>query len=390
MQSQLVAKNVLLVGMDDKKMAVFRMAFKMHAAVRYSIIEQGADAQLAIVDVDGSDGVQTWHDFKSQYPDMPAIYTSVNEPEFPVHYLPKPVKIEALFPLIKATLRGEGLYNPDQKRIEREKAEAERHRLNLERKLKEKEQGVEHQDQFVVRKFQRKEQLPTANIRKFNAEHGLLGALRVICRQNKDAALVFENKPLLVAFPAIQKILLAVSPDDLKKLCENDNAEISIKYIADNPTWRKNAKVSFESCLWQFSLWTCRGRLVSEILPDTMVRLKGWPNLTRLAHISDSMRLSAFMTQTTANLHILYKILRVELKDLLDFIAATYMVGLLAADPETIQAMMQKFDSKSNSPLSEKVQGNGLQEDGIVVRQKYRAQNTGMLQRLMSRLAVKE
>ncbi|MBQ5430002.1 MAG: hypothetical protein IIU35_06365, partial [Neisseriaceae bacterium] len=77
-------------------------------------------------------------------------------------------------------------------------------------------------------------------------------------------------------------------------------------------------------------------------------------------------------------------------KDLLDFIAATYMVGLLAADPETIQAMMQKFDSKSNSPLSEKVQGNGLQEDGIVVRQKYRAQNTGMLQRLMSRLAVKE
>ena len=129
---------------------------------------------------------------------------------------------------------------------------------------------------------------------------------------------------------------------------------------------------------------------MSEILPDTMVRLKGWPNLTRLAHISDSMRLSAFMTQTTANLHILYKILRVELKDLLDFIAATYMVGLLAADPETIQAMMQKFDSKSNSPLSEKVQGNGLQEDGIVVRQKYRAQNTGMLQRLMSRLAVKE
>ena len=66
MQSQLVAKNVLLVGMDDKKMAVFRMAFKMHAAVRYNIIEQGADAQLAIVDVDGSDGVQTWHDFKSQ------------------------------------------------------------------------------------------------------------------------------------------------------------------------------------------------------------------------------------------------------------------------------------------------------------------------------------
>lgn len=102
MQSQLVAKNVLLVGMDDKKTAVFRMAFKMHAAVKYAIVEQGNDAQLAIVDVDGAEGVQTWHTFKQDFPDLPAIYTSVNEPEFPVHYLPKPVKIDALFPLIKA------------------------------------------------------------------------------------------------------------------------------------------------------------------------------------------------------------------------------------------------------------------------------------------------
>lgn len=35
-------------------------------------------------------------------------------------------------------------------------------------------------------------------------------------------------------------------------------------------------------------------------------------------------------------------------------------------------------------------QGNGLQEDGIVVRQKYHSQSTGMLKRLMSRLTAKE
>ena len=56
----------------------------------------------------------------------------------------------------------------------------------------------------------------------------------------------------------------------------------------------------------------------------------------------------------------------------------------------TDSVMLGLVNIKSTSPLSEKVQGNGLQEDGIVVRQKYRAQNTGMLQRLMSRLAVKE
>ena len=177
--------------------------------------------------------------------------------------------------------------------------------------------------------------------------------------------------------------MLAITPNDLKELCEQDEeVKVTTKFIADNPEWKRKAKVSFESCLWQFAVWTCRGRLLSAIKPDTLIRLKGWPNLTRFARIPDSMRLSAFMTQTTANLHILYKILKVELSDLLNFIAATYMIGLLVPDAQMTGQGVVSGDNK--------VQGNGLQEDGIVVRRKYKAQSTGMLQRLMSRLAVKD
>lgn len=385
MQSKSPIVNILLVGMDDKKMAVFRMAFKMHAAVRYVIVDgiSGEAPQLAIVDVDGVDGMQTWNDFKQQQPDLPAIFCSVSEPTFSVPYLAKPVKVETLFPLIRAVMKGEGVFNPVVKQQEREKAEQAR----KEKIATKKKESSPDDQQFVVRKFQRKEQLPTANMEVFSAERGLLGALRKVCLQDKDVALVYQKKPLLIVFPSIQKILLAMPPDELKLICENDDTqEIMIKYIADNPAWRQSAKVSFKSCLWQFALWSGRGRLISAINPDTLIRLKGWPNLTRLAHIPDAMRLSAFMTQTTANLHILYKILRVELVDLLNFISATYTVGLLATDLNTIQAMQA---TKEDGKEENKVQGNGLQEDGIVVRQKYRSQSTGMLQRLMNRLMEK-
>lgn len=383
-QAKSPATNVLLVGMDEKKAAVFRMAFKMHAAVRYAIVDKGSEEapQLAIVDVDSARGMQVWHEFKQEYPDLPAILSSVSEPDFAVPYLAKPVKIEVLFPLIRAVMKGEGVFNPVAKQQERAAQELARKEAAQAKKKKD----IPEDSQFVVRRFQRKEQLPTASMALFNAEAGLLGALREACRQEKDVALVYQDKPLLVVFPAIQKILLAVPPEDLKGICEDDAASIDMKYIADNPAWRRNAKVSFESCLWQFAVWTGRGRLVAAITPDTLMRLKGWPNLTRLAHIPDAMRLSAFMTQTTANLHVLYKILRVELVDLLNFVSATYMVGLLTTDAKTIQALTLSQTSLAD----EKVQGNGLQEDGIMVRQKYKAQSTGMLQRLMNRLAVKE
>lgn len=387
MQSRSPVVNVLLVGMDQKKQNLFNMAFKMHSTVRYVVVDgaSGEEPQLAFVDVDSVEGISVWDNFKKQYPNLPAILTSVDEPDFPVPFLQKPIKMETLFPLIKLVMRGEGVFDPKAKQKERDMIEqSKKEHLNAKKK---KEFSGEDQ-QFVVRKFQRKDQLPTASLQVFNPESGLLGVLRDVCRQGKDAALVYQKQPLLVVFPAIQKILLAVPPEKLKLVCEEDNADVTIKYIDDNPAWRKSAKVSFESCLWQFAIWSGRGRLVSAVSPSTMIRLKGWPNLTRLARITDSMRLSAFMTQTTANLHILYKILRIDLTDLLDFISATYMVGLLEVSASANE--QQGATAKSLGMSMGEAQGNGLQEDGIVVRQKYHSQSTGMLKRLMSRLTAKE
>lgn len=48
-----------------------------------------------------------------------------------------------------------------------------------------------------------------------------------------------------------------------------------------------------------------------------------------LAYIPDAMRLSAFLTKSPVNLPMLYKMIRVDIADLLNFVAASHVTNLL-------------------------------------------------------------
>lgn len=42
---------------------------------------------------------------------------------------------------------------------------------------------------------------------------------------------------------------------------------------------------------------------------------------------SESMRLSAFLTKTSVNLNVLYKVMPLEMPDILNYLSATYITG---------------------------------------------------------------
>ena len=94
--------------------------------------------------------------------------------------------------------------------------------------------------------------------------------------------------------------------------------------------------VDIMSCMWQFSIWTAQGRLIYPISPDTPFTLKSWPNLTRLANVPGSIRLSAFLTKASVNLNVLYKVMPLNLNDILNYLAATYTTGFLSVDLKTV------------------------------------------------------
>jgi hypothetical protein len=84
-----------------------------------------------------------------------------------------------------------------------------------------------------------------------------------------------------------------------------------------------------QTLAWQLAIWTCQGRLMRGISADTPIRLRFWPNLTRLAPIPEAMRITAFLTRTPVNLKLITRLLKVPPEHLFNYLAAAYGIGIL-------------------------------------------------------------
>ena len=377
--------KVMLLGVDARKSAIFSMAFKMHTATQFQLVEEAQQADVLVVDTDGVEGEALWENAQTNYPNVPRVYSSILEPKFDVAYLPKPVKVETLFPVLRAALSGVVTY----KVADAEAQSQNRERLSFKQQAKNYKNTLA--DEPEVSSAPRDVTFPADEIQVFDATTGLLGMTRQIATQAENVALIVDNKPVLMYFPGVNRVLLAVSPDKLEELCQQADVQITVKKIGEHPEWQQHAKAQMDSCLWQFAVWTAKGRLIKEIDVNQPLALRSWPNITRLAYIPDAMRLSAFLTKSPVNLPMIYKMIRVDIADLLNFIAASHVTNLLKVQPVhagVAAGVESQFpDSRNVDTGSESIgtQSN-VEAPAAPVRPK---QSNSMLQRLLKKLTGK-
>ena len=377
--------KVMLLGVDARKSAIFSMAFKMHTATQFQLVEEAQQADVLVVDTDGVEGEALWENAQTNYPNVPRVYSSILEPKFDVAYLPKPVKVETLFPVLRAALSGVVTY----KVADAEAQSQNRERLSFKQQAKNYKNTLA--DEPEVSSAPRDVTFPADEIQVFDATTGLLGMTRQIATQTENVALIVDNKPVLMYFPGVNRVLLAVAPDKLEELCQHADVHITVKKIGEHPEWQQHAKAQMDSCLWQFAVWTAKGRLIKEIDVNQPLALRSWPNITRLAYIPDAMRLSAFLTKSPVNLPMIYKMIRVDIADLLNFIAASHVTNLLKVQPVhagvAAGVESQFSDSRNVDTGSESIgtQSN-VETPAAPVRPK---QSNSMLQRLLKKLTGK-
>ena len=281
--------KVMLLGVDARKSAIFSMAFKMHTATQFQLVDDAQQADVLVVDTDGVEGEALWEKAQSEYPNIPRVYSSILEPKFDVAFLPKPVKVETLFPVLRAALSGVVTF----KVADAAAQPQNRERLSFKQQAKNYKNTLA--DEPEVSTAPRDVTFPADQIKIFDATTGLLGATRQIATETENVALIVDNKPVLMYFPSIDRVLLAVAPERLEEICQDVDVVITVKKIGEHPEWQQHAKAQMDSCLWQFAVWTAKGRLINEIDVNQPIALSSWPNITRLAYIPDAMRLSAFL-----------------------------------------------------------------------------------------------
>lgn len=360
--------RVMLKDFSEQQEAIFRMAFKMHNTTNYEIVEDSAEHKpdMVLVDVDTQRGMLPWHEARQQHSDIPVVIFSSEKPMLTAPYLAKPVKFDTLFPTLRSLAQGGNVYEvkpDDQAAKSIEPAAKNEHRK--------------------------------ATIKRFNPQSGLLGALKMASARQQDTAVLNNGKPVLIVFPSIQRVLLTVSADELERMCKNDNLEVVCKAVPDNPQWKDKAKVTIMSCMWQMAIWTAQGRLVYPLTPQTVFTLKRWPNLTRLAPVPESMRLSAFLTKTSVNLNVLYKVMPLDMADILNYMAATYVTGFLATDNEfatekhAAPTSSAADVSASMNVNSGEVTDKKMSSDAERAASGSKEQPRGLLNRLMRKLIGK-
>lgn len=397
--SNMPSVKVMLLGVDARKSAIFSMAFKMHSATNYQLAESNTQADILVVDVDGMGGEQLWEKACAQYAGIPKVYSSIMEPKFDVAYLPKPIKIETLFPVLRAALSGLVTF----KATDSGEQGSGRDRLSFKQQAKDYKNTLS--DEPVATMAPRDVRFPVEQLQLFDAHQGLLGTLRQAAKQAENVALIVENKPILMYFADIERVLLAVAPSRLEQICQDANVVIQVKKIGDHPEWKQHAKAQMDSCLWQFAIWTSQGRLPNDLNVNQPISLHSWPNITRLAYIPDAMRLSAFLTKSPVSLPMTYKMIRVELTDLLNFISACHVTNLIrmtSATPVGAAASVtvglgsqgQQQTAHTTAPHSASQQASesenqATQTAPVAPPARPKQQPSSMLQRLLKKLTGK-
>ncbi|MFD1244139.1 alpha-glucan phosphorylase [Paralysiella testudinis] len=372
--------HVLLPNLDERQFAIFRMAFKMHNTTNYQLIREGDGIapELVLVDGDAGDGQEQWRSAKQKFANARVVYFATKPPSFTAPYLAKPIKFDSLFANLRNLLQGNGMWvagmaepaataNPVRHTAA---GNEDKHRNDV------PDAGHEHQRQESV------------SIRSFSTDATLLGLVRRLAAENTDTAIMVDGKPVLVIFPAMEKILLAADPERIEELCLQPALTLETKAVPANSGLHEKAKIKTMAFIWQLAIWTAQGRLIEPVTPDSVLKLKSWPNMTRMAFLPDAMRLSAFLIKTPVSLSMLYKLLSVDMKDILNFIAATYATGYLqveqpAFEPKKQQREIETVLSRA-APKVETATATPAASDDEPAKQPR-----GVLQRLMSRLRGK-
>ena len=365
---QVKTVHIMLLGMDERQYAMFRMAFKMHGITNYELVtmEQGIQPDMVLADADTD--IEIWKDAKNQFPDAKVVYFSSSPPPVTAPYLAKPIKFDTLFLNLKNLQQGNGIW------VASSGGSSGAH--------------TSRQPTQEAVPAAAQSHLASITIENFDEDSGLLGEVRKAAKQDNDVAVMHNGKPVLLVFPSIQKVLLATDSETLQSLCEQKFVDLQTRVITEEHLKAK-AKLSIAACLWQLAIWTGNGRFPKVINKNTVFKVRNWPNLTRLAPLAESMRLSAFLTKASGSLTILHKLMLIDNKDLADYLTAVYVTDHLIvesagqAEPQAVGSGQARAAAQTQTiQRPERVHVRTHEDDGDEEVPKQR----GLLQRLMNKI----
>ncbi len=146
---------------------------------------------------------------------------------------------------------------------------------------------------------------------------------------------ISSHHGIITFIPMTREVLIEIEEQQLHSLAsqpiEKDEYLLSLQdSVCDMPG--RTHRRPIEAFVWELTLWSSLGRMPVSTNPHQTVRLKHWPNLTRLQIFPHATRITALWSQQKHSLTTTAQVLNIPQRYVFAFYSAAHAIGLAATE----------------------------------------------------------
>lgn len=316
--------KIALHGMDQRCESRMKTIFTMNFKDQCEVADIN-NADTVIFDMDDKNIEVSWSDFRMSYPEIPVIIMATEHVDLiGTAYVAKPARLAELLEAIKSSSKKQisSNLNTSLKTHNAAKALLKRsHQATYSNK-------ANSDESFEL--FYNPEDFLQGNIIK---------AIDKSKELNKEIFIKCWKDQWLLLSPNTDYLLQNISDAQIKTYglvplgdelaySEHSFSDNEISYMAKAPTSTVKV-ISIEEFLWAITIKTSRGRVPFGSSLDELYVLEHWPNLTRLRHIPNATRISAFWVGQAQSINNVINKLHIPFVDVSTFFSAAMSIGIM-------------------------------------------------------------
>lgn len=421
-------------GVNERNRKTLEFLFKMQGQGRFFVASDQPPV-AAIVDLDGPIGAEIWSEFRAAHPTLPTIVMSVQDRSFPnTVVLRKPVGtqqlIEALHGFERAlrslaggTSAQPGPANPSAEMSTFQGGAARKPEQTISRPVTPPPQPSKHATDAKEGALGQMRTDSTRTLTKaiesiqddidacgdaddidlrmspalpehyyYHPEHRFQHISKIGIGKSRHAESVH-----MLAIDGLEQPIFFLPDEDglvitrltsrrlrffcLVELTDLSNAMIPIGRLPDD--LMEVPRIPFERFHWEVTLWTSRGRIPEKTPLHIPLRLKHWPNFTRLLETPHAMRLAALWTQQPRSLAHTCEFLEIPQRYVFAFFSAAHAANLVEWVPDQQESGTPMIGAEHRHVLDRRAAGKPkpVQPSG--------SERRGLLGRILSHLLGK-
>lgn len=168
----------------------------------------------------------------------------------------------------------------------------------------------------------------TEGVEYFDADQCLLNTFRRATANGQDIHLAVDGLGEVVMLSKRGEYFAELADPEAFFTSDPNNARLSVLAEGDSripPTTTIGRNI--DELIWQAAFHASQGRLMPGCYRDDVVELELWPNLSRLPHTPQSMRIAALLSRHPTSIFFASRLLKVSAAEMYQFYSAAHAAG---------------------------------------------------------------